>query len=200
MRAIVAFAAGFFITLDEADHSAHLGLLVFGLYALIEGLVIGVGSLLLTNAVTKWIFVGQGALGVVVGIAALALTDAGLGVLLYTVSVWALLTGFAELYCGIRSRGRSESARDWMVIGGLTVVLALVFLFIQSDSRLAVGLFGAYAVIVGVYVGIGAFTLKFGLAHHEQSDRPVAPEQPSALEQSGALEQPGDENASENHS
>ncbi|GAB3397817.1 hypothetical protein GCM10027568_33970 [Humibacter soli] len=169
VRAVVALLAGGFITFDP-EHSARVGLIVFGAYALVEGVVVGVGGLLLKDAVTKWLFVTQGILGVVVGIAALVLNGAGLGVLLYGVSVWALLTGFAELYCGIRNRGRSESSRDWMVIGVLTVVLALVYLFIPPDALLAVGLFGAYAVIVGVYVGIGAFTLKFGLAHAHADD------------------------------
>ena len=169
VRAVVALLAGGFITFDP-EHSARVGLIVFGSYALAEGVIVGVGGLLLKDAVTKWLFVAQGILGVVVGIAALVLNGAGLGVLLYGVSVWALLTGFAELYCGIRNRGRSEPSRDWMVIGVLTVVLALVYLVIPPDALLAVGLFGAYAVIVGVYVGIGAFTLKFGLAHVHADD------------------------------
>lgn len=171
VRAIVALVAGGFITFDP-EHSARVGLIVFGCFALIEGIVVGIGGLMLKDALTKWLFVAQGALGVVVGVAALALNGSGLGVLLYSVSVWALLTGFAEFYCGLRSRRRSDASRDWMVIGGLTVVLAFVFLVIPPDSLLAVGLFGAYAVIVGVYVGIGAFTLKFGLPQrrgHETS-------------------------------
>ena len=164
VRAVVALIAGGFVTFDP-EHSARVGLLVFGSFALVEGIVVGVGGVLVKDALSRWLFVGQGALGAIVGIAALALNGAGLGVLLYGVSVWALLTGFAELYCGLRTRHRADAARDWMVIGGLTVILAIVFLVIPPDSLLAVGLFGAYAVIVGVYVGIGAFTLKFGLAH-----------------------------------
>jgi len=180
VRAIVALVAGGFITFDP-EHSSRVGLLVFGSYALVEGIVVGVSGLLLKDALTKWLFVAQGALGVVMGVAALVLNGAGLGVLLYGVSVWALLTGFAELYCGVRGRRRAEQSRDWMVIGGLTVILAIVYLLIPSDALLTVGLFGAYAVIVGVYVGIGAFTLKFGLAHEN------------------AVDENTDENASERH-
>jgi uncharacterized membrane protein HdeD (DUF308 family) len=189
VRAIVALLAGGFVTFDP-EHSARVGLLVFGSFALLTGIVVGVGAFVQKDALTKWLFVSQGALGVVIGTAALVLNGAGLAALLYGVSVWALLTGFAELYCGLRNRHRSASARDWMIVGALTVILALVFLFIPPDSLLAVGLFGAYAVIVGVYVGIGAFTLKFGLAHEQATsgDRAAA-ESPVA---DGA-----DENASE---
>lgn len=166
VRAVLALAAGCFVTFDP-DHSPHVGLIVFGLFTLLSGVVVAVGGLLQKDSFTKWLFVAQGAFGVVVGIAALALFGAGLGVLLYGVSVWAALTGFAELYNGLRNRRRADASRDWTVIGGLTAVLALVFLVIPPDSVLAVGLFGAYAVIVGVYLGIGAFTLKFGLAHRD---------------------------------
>jgi uncharacterized membrane protein HdeD (DUF308 family) len=85
------------------------------------------------------------------------------------VSVWAALTGFCELYCGIRTRTQSAAARDWLLVGGLTAVLAIVFLLIPADAVLAVGLFGAYAVIVGVYLGIGAFSLKWGTQHPQPS-------------------------------
>ena len=189
VRAIIALVAGGFITFDP-EHSARVGLLVFGSYALVEGVVVGIGGLLLKDALTKWLFVAQGALGVVVGIAALVLNGAGLGALLYGVSVWALLTGFAEFYCGWRARRRFDASRDWMVIGGLTVILAVVFLVIPPDSLLAVGLFGAYAVIVGVYVGIGAFTIKFGLAHTHDDEQPGS-------QNTGAGDT--DQNASERH-
>lgn len=196
VRAIVALVAGGFITFDP-EHSARIGLLVFGSYALVEGVVIGIGGLLLKNALTKWLFVAQGALGVVVGIAALVLNGAGLGALLYGVSVWALLTGFAEFYCGWRARHRYDAARDWMVIGGLTVILAVVFLVIPPDSLLAVGLFGAYAVIVGVYVGIGAFTIKFGLAHAHDDEHPGQVASGQGGRNTGAGDT--DQNASERH-
>lgn len=194
VRAVVALLAGGFVTFDP-EHSARVGLIVFGSYALLTGIVVGIGAFVQKDALTKWFFVAQGALGVVVGAAALVLNGAGLAALLYGVSVWALLTGFAELYCGLRNRRRSASARDWMVVGALTVVLALVFLFIPPDSLLAVGLFGAYAVIVGVYVGIGAFTIKFGLAHEQAMSGSGSVAQPPAAQPPVA--QAADENASE---
>jgi Uncharacterized conserved protein len=162
-RAVVALAAGAFITFS-ADHSAPLGLLVFGSYALVSGLVTAAGSPAVTDRVLRGIVIAQGVFGVVAGVLSLALHASGLGVLLYTVSVWAALTGFAELYCGIRARGRATVSRDWLIVGGLTAVLAIVYLVIPADSVLAVGLFGAYAVVIGVYSAIGAFSLKWGTA------------------------------------
>ena len=45
-------------------------------------------------------------------------------------------------------------------------MLAIVYLIIPADNRLVVGLFGAYAIVIGVYLAIGAFSLKWA--------RPVA--------------------------
>jgi uncharacterized membrane protein HdeD (DUF308 family) len=165
-RAVVALAAAAFITFS-ADHSAELGLLVFGSCALVSGLVTAVGAFTVADRVLRNVILVQGVFGVAGGILALVLHSSGLGVLLYTVSVWAALTGFAELYCGIRARGRAAMSRDWLIVGGLTAVLALVYLVIPADPVLAVGLFGAYAVVVGVYQAIGAFSLKWSAVAHD---------------------------------
>ena len=166
LRAAVALAAAAIITFSS-NHSAPLGLDVFGGFAIITGIVGGVGAFAIVDRVVRGISIAQGVFGVVAGVFALALNGSGLGVLLYTVSVWAALTGFAELYCGIRVRGRALISRDWLIAGGLTVILAIVYLLIPADSVLAVGLFGAYAAVIGVYLGIGAFSLKWAETTHE---------------------------------
>lgn len=169
VRAVVALIAAAIITFS-ADHSAPLGLIVFGAYALATGIVGIVGAFAIIDRVLRGVSIAQGAFGVIAGVLALALHDSGLGVLLYTVSVWAALTGFAELYCGLRVRSRNVVSRDWLIVGGLTAILAIVYLVIPADSVLAVGLFGAYAAVVGVYVGIGAFSLKWATTTHETAE------------------------------
>ena len=172
-RAVLALIAAGVITF-AANHSATLGLVVFGSYAVLEGLVVGILSLrTVADRTVRRLFVGQGVIGVIAGALALALSTSGLGLFLYLVSVWAALTGFIELYCGLRSRSKDASARDWIVVGAFTALLAIVFLLIPSDSVLAVGLFGAYAVIVGVYLGIGGFSLKWATQHPPASEHPM---------------------------
>jgi len=166
VRAAVALIAAAIITFS-ADHSAPLGLVVFGGFALATGIVSGVGALAVVDRVLRGLHIAQGVFGIIAGVSALVLHGSGLGVLLYAVSVWAALTGFAELYCGLRVRSRSTVSRDWLVAGGLTAILAIVYLAIPPDSVLAVGLFGAYAAVIGVYVGIGAFSLKWAGTTHE---------------------------------
>ncbi|WP_174777052.1 DUF308 domain-containing protein [Cryobacterium lactosi] len=158
-RAVVAFVPAAVITFN-ADHSAEFGLVVFGAFALVNGLVTGLLSwLTVTDRRDRSIFAIQGAVGVLAGVIALALNAGGLGFFLYIVSVWAAITGFLELYPGIRVRGRGQVARDWLVVGALTAVLALVFLLLPPNAVVAVGLLGAYLVIIGVYLVIAGVSL-----------------------------------------
>ena len=95
----------------------------------------------------------------------LAVTVPGaLPFLLYLVSIWAAVTGFVELYAGLRARGRTPAARDWIAAGAFTAILALVFLLLPPDPVTAVGLLGGYFVILGVYLVIGGFSLKWAVA------------------------------------
>ena len=78
-------------------------------------------------------------------------------------SVWAAVTGFIELYAGIRPRAH-PGRRDWIAAGGFTALLAIVFLLLPPDAVTAVGLLGGYLVILGVYLVIGGFSLKWAAA------------------------------------
>lgn len=158
-RAIVAFVPAAVITFN-ADHSADFGLMVFGAFALVSGLITGLLSWKsVTDPRDRSIFAIQGAVGVLAGVLALTVTAGGLGFFLYIVSVWAAVTGALELYTGIRIRGRGQVARDWLVVGSLTAVLALVFLLLPPHAVVAVGLLGAYLVIIGVYLVIAGISL-----------------------------------------
>jgi uncharacterized membrane protein HdeD (DUF308 family) len=158
-RAVVALVPAAVITFN-ADHSAEFGLLVFGAFALVNGLVTAVLSWRnVTSATDRSLFVIQGIVSVVAGVLALALPGGGLSFFLYIVSVWAAVTGVLELYTGIRVRGRGQVARDWLVVGVLTAVLALVFLLLPPHAVVSVGLLGAYLVIIGVYLVIAGVSL-----------------------------------------
>ena len=170
-RAIVAFVPAAVITFN-ADHSADFGLIVFGAFALVSGLITGLLSWkTVTDARDRSIFAIQGVVGVLAGVLALAMNTGGLGFFLYIVSVWAAVTGALELYTGIRIRGRVQVARDWLVVGSLTAVLALVFLLLPPHAVVAVGLLGAYLVIIGVYLVIAGVSLSTA---HADAQRDLA--------------------------
>lgn len=174
-RALIALIAGILVTFNR-DHSAAFGLLLFGGYALANGVFVIVASWrTLGDARDRQLFIVQGSVGVVAGALALTFTGAGLGFFLYLVSVWGAVTGFLELFSGLRRRRtapRGVSPRDWTSTGALTAVLALAFLLLPPNTVVAVGLLGAYLVVLGMYLVIGGLSLKWAAT---DAPRPVAP-------------------------
>lgn len=168
VRAVLAVVPAIAITFI-ADHSAGFGLLVFGLWALVSGLVLGALALRTLTGAPRTLFLVNGVVSAVAGLLALSFQGAGgLALYLFLVSVWAAITGFVELYAGIRERSRaaragirSPVARDWIAVGTLTAVFALVYLLLPPNAVVAIGLLGAYLVIVGVYLAIAGFSLKW---------------------------------------
>jgi uncharacterized membrane protein HdeD (DUF308 family) len=177
LRAVVALIVGFAITFTPA-HSAAFGLVAFGAFAIVEGALIGVGALGdRTERRGRGLFLVQGVITVAAGIAAVALPDGGVHYFAWIVSAWAILTGGLELVSGIRARGRLGAARDWMILGGLTLLLAVGFLLVPPDytqalggiekvqgeltaSVVLVGMFGAWAIVAGVLLGIAAVSAR----------------------------------------
>ncbi|MBP2436975.1 acyl-CoA synthetase [Microbacterium amylolyticum] len=101
---------------------------------------------------------------------------------------WAVVAGSAELMSGRRARDIGEQERrDRLVVGALTLLLAVVSLvvspqysldyFIEDAGRtftltgtiIGVGLFGGWAAIVAVYLGIGAASPAPVATHKDES-------------------------------
>jgi len=163
VRGLLALVPAAVITFSQ-NHAPELGLLVFGAWAIASGLVVGALNLrLVAGRGIRSLFVVNAVVTVVAGLLAVSMPG-GLPFLLYLVSVWAAVTGFVELYAGLRSRGRIAAARDWIAAGALTAVLAVVFMAMPPDAVTTVGLLGAYFVILGVYLVIGGFSLMWAAA------------------------------------
>jgi len=177
LRAVVALIVGFAVTFTSG-HSAVFGLVVFGVFAIAEGAIITAGAFgNRPERPSRGLFVLQGVVTVVAGIAALALPEGGVHYLVWVVSAWAVVTGALELVNGIRAHGRIAAARDWMFLGGLTLILAIAFLVVPPDytqtlggieqikgqltaSVVLDGIFGAWAIVLGVLLGIAAVSAR----------------------------------------
>lgn len=163
VRGLLALVPAAVITFSP-NHSPELGLLVFGAWAIASGLVVGALTLrLIDDRGIRSLFLVTAIATVAAGLLAVTVPGA-LPFLLYLVSIWAAVTGFVELYAGLRARGRTPAARDWIAAGAFTAILALVFLLLPPDPVTAVGLLGGYFVILGVYLVIGGFSLKWAVA------------------------------------
>lgn len=197
-RALIAAVAAVVITFSS-DHSATVGLTVFGAFAVATGIAMGAWGFhaLAADGVAKWTFFVQWVVTALVGGVALvfALTTAALPWLYGTVISWAVITGALELYSGIRARRSAvlaPAARDWMTVGALTILLAVAYLLVPpgmnqqlggleniegqlTASVMIVGLFGAYAAIVAVFLFIGGLSLKWGADPGRAPSTPAGP-------------------------
>lgn len=162
LRAVPAIAAGLIITFT-ADHSPVVGLTMLAVFGLGSSLVLLVTALRMRTAEpVRGLHRGLSLVAALVGALAVAVLvsgAAGLALLLLLIGGYAVLAGALELVWGIRHRDRSGFARDAVVIGGGTLALALVLAFV-GDPVSAVGFFGAYAVMLGVYLAIAGVSLR----------------------------------------
>jgi uncharacterized membrane protein HdeD (DUF308 family) len=172
-RAVPALVLAAVVTFTP-DHSAPLGYLTFGLFGVITGGVLIAGSL--RGPSERALGTAQGAVTVIAGVIALALTGGGLPFLILLVTGWAAITGFLELYLGLR--GRAAGARDRVFVGALTALLAIGVLLVPpglaqplggiegvdgvlTASVVVVGSLGAYWAILGVYLVIAGLSLRW---------------------------------------
>jgi hypothetical protein len=180
-RAVPAAALACVITFAGGFYTPEYGLASFGGYAIVVGLL---GAFLsfrvLARGVLRTVFLIQAIMSVAAGVAALIGIRGGLPVLLVVVALWGVVAGFLELYAGVRSRRTRAVGRDWIFIGALTVLFAVVCLVIPpgyvqhynapgdggarilNASVMVVGALGVYGAIAAVYLAIAGFSLRFG--------------------------------------
>lgn len=179
-RAVPALIVGLVITFS-ADHSATFGLIVFGAFAIVSGVILGWGSRQFDDRTLRVVSLVQAVVTVASGIAALVLNSTGAGTLFLLLITFAAVTGILELYLGLRSRGRLALSRDWITVGILTALLALAVLLVPADYAapwavedkgvtangiltaqiIVVGILGAYAILLGVYLVIGGLSARW---------------------------------------
>ncbi|WP_417563286.1 acyl-CoA synthetase [Microbacterium sp.] len=180
-RAIIAAIAAAMITFSP-DHSAPMGLSVFSGFAITTAFVMFVSAWLVFPAGLRAPVILLGAIDVIAGMVA------GIGqirtdtLFFALVITWAAATGLVELVSGLRGRraekgtaARAE-ARDALTVGILGLALAAGLLLVPAGYALnytvaeahqtftltgitiGVGVFGGYAAIVAVFLGIAGFS------------------------------------------
>lgn len=172
-RAALAAIAALMVTFSN-DHSAQVGLSIFSGFAIASALVLALSAWLVYPEGRRWWVLTVGAFdfiaGMVAGIPTLRTDD----MFFALVISWALVTGAFELGAGFRLKGY-DGARDQIITGALGILLGIVLLiipagFLQSYTIvgagtfqltgiiIGVGLFGGYAAIVAVLLGIAGLT------------------------------------------
>jgi nitrate reductase NapE component len=179
-RALPALVAAAIITFSR-DHSAAVGFSVFGGFAIVTSIVIlvGINRIPLVGR-DRTLFGIHAVVTLVSGILALVNAENGLSALVPVLSIWAALTAALELYAGYRQADRAI-AREWLTIGAFTAILALAITLFPVNDIYAVGLFGAYGAILGVYLIIAGLSLRSdeAVTAVTTSKNPIAQEQES---------------------
>jgi uncharacterized membrane protein HdeD (DUF308 family) len=178
-RAIPAALLALAITFS-ANHSARFGLIAFGAFGIVSGAVLFVSARRrLGPSGVRSFFVAQAVITAVAGVLALSFNGGGVRLFFLLVTSFAAITGFLEIYSGIRTRRRFVGSVDWIAVGVFTAVAAVVFLLVPpaytqtykgpdgvvrvlDAAVVSVGLLGAYAAIVAVYLLIAGFSAKWG--------------------------------------
>ncbi len=137
-------------------------IIIFGVYAIIDGAVAVVTGLMRTKESPRWwTFVLEGLVSIAAGIVALILPELTILVLIYMIASWAVITGILEVAAAIRLR--NEISNEWMLgLGGLVSIVLGVFLFFQpaAGSLAIIWTIAAYALIFGVLLVILGFRLR----------------------------------------
>lgn len=181
LRALPAIVVGLSITFT-ADHSAQLGLVMLAVFGLGSAVALFGTSLGMTPAEPlRGLHRGLALIAALAGVLALvaALGQGGaLPVLLLLIGGYAVLAGALELVWGIRHRGLSPLARDGVIVGAGTLALAVIVALV-ADPVSAVGFLGAYGIVLGIFLMIAGFSLRFATT-------PQTAPQPTATPSNGA--------------
>ncbi|WP_417555893.1 acyl-CoA synthetase [Microbacterium sp.] len=171
-RAALAAVAALMITFSP-DHSASVGLPTFGGFVIATALVLVLAAIIVYPAGHRWPAVIIAGISFVLGMTAGIPSIRSDALFFGLVIAWAASTGLVELIHGIRSKG-TEGARDATLIGSLGLLLALLLALVpagfvmdyttpQGAASLTgiiigVGMFGGYAAIIAVFLGIAGLT------------------------------------------
>jgi uncharacterized membrane protein HdeD (DUF308 family) len=135
---------------------------VFGVYALIDGIIAVVVSLRERDSLSRWGWLlFEGILSIIAGLVAFALPGLTALVLLYLVAAWAIATGVLEIVAALVIR--MFEAREWllMLAGILSVGFGILLIKYPGAGLLSLlWLVGIYAIVFGILFIIRAFQLR----------------------------------------
>jgi uncharacterized membrane protein HdeD (DUF308 family) len=125
--------------------------LLFGAYALIDGIVSIAGAVRASKAHERWgALLIEGMAGIVAAVITIAWPAITAIALLYVIAAWALVTGVAEIVAAVRLR--KHIAGEWLL--GLSGVVSILFGILIMVAPLA------GALVIALWVG--AYALVFG--------------------------------------
>ena len=171
-RGVLALVFGLVVLLWP-DLDASVLAIAFGVFALVDGLVLAAVAAVARDVLEEWwIVLVEGAVGVAVGVVALAWPGiGGLGLLSLLVA-WAVVTGVFEIEAGVRLRRLAGSDASLFLAGGLSLLVGIALIAVPKDDPLEIAwAIGWFGIVFGGVLLVAAGRLR----HLARAARPGAP-------------------------
>jgi len=136
--------------------------LLFGVYALLDGIVNLAGAWRRSRAHERWgAFLFEGLAGLFAGIVAFAWPAMTAVVLVFIIAAWGIVTGIFELMAAVRLRRHIKGEWLLVLLGVASVLFGILLFAAPIAGALVIALwFGAYALVFGVLLVALGFRLR----------------------------------------
>ncbi|WP_283137294.1 HdeD family acid-resistance protein [Rhizohabitans arisaemae] len=134
--------------------------LMFGFFALVEGIFRLVAAFGRAGRESRWLLVLGGVVGIAIGLITLFWPGITAIVLLVLIAVWAILTGLFEIIAAVALR--REISNVWLLAlaGAFSFVFGIFMIALPRQGAIAVvWLIGIYAIVFGIAMVV--FSLRF---------------------------------------
>jgi uncharacterized membrane protein HdeD (DUF308 family) len=161
IRGIVAILVGV-ITFVWPGITLGALILLFGAYALLDGIFATIGAWKAARAHERWgALVFEGIAGIGASAVTVVLPGITALVLVYVIAAWAVVTGSLEIMAAMRLR--KYISGEWLLIlsGVASILFGILAIVIPLVGALAIALgFGIYAIVFGALLVSLGFRLR----------------------------------------
>lgn len=166
LRGIAAIAFGV-LTWIRPDITVKTLLLVFGVYALLDGILVAATAIENRREQKYWpLMLLAGLVGIGIGILTFITPGVTAFALLFYIAAWAIARGVLEVAVAIRARKQIDGEWRLVLAGIASVAFGLILMLRPGASVLTLlWLIGIYAVAFGILHVMLAFKVR-NLAHH----------------------------------
>jgi len=181
LRGVVAILFGVVVILTTAT-SLQLLVLLFGIFALVDGVAMMISAAADRRAAPVWIDLLMGGMfGTAVGIAAILWPRITGAVLLGLIAAWAVVVGMCEIVAAIRLR-KVIADEAWLIFAGiLSVVVGVAMALMPRAGGIAIGLtIGIYATFAGLLMIVFGVRLRNWGRRIQQAAAPFLPSRETA--------------------
>jgi uncharacterized membrane protein HdeD (DUF308 family) len=136
-------------------------IIVYGAYAVIDGVFATVAGLRAGSGTYKWLLLAEGALGILVGLIAVFLPGISAVFLLYIIAFWAIFGGLLRIVGAVLLRREIDNEWTMALSGTLWVLLGIVLFVLPGAGLLSLAwLIGIFALGAGITLIALAFRVR----------------------------------------